>query len=87
MRSTFKVMGVQGFNFMLLLLSGPCWMGHATCPWRDAAPLLCSSPPWHPSRLFRHVVYVMVKIRLSSECLCKGTLNIDWKFQPIAAIR
>lgn len=76
-----------GFNFMPLLLSGPCWMGHATCLRRDAAPLFCSSPLWHLSRLFRHDVYLMVKIRLSSECLCKGMINIDWEFQPVAAIR
>lgn len=66
---------------MPLLLSGPCLMGHATRLQRDAAPLLCYSPPWHLSRLSRHDVYLMVKIRLSSECLCKGTINIDWEFQ------
>lgn len=76
-----------GFNFMPLLLSGPCRMGHATRLQRDAAPLLCNSPPWHLSRLFRHDVYLLVKIRLSSECLCKGTINIDWEVQPVAAIR
>lgn len=76
-----------GFNFMPLLLSGLCRMGHATRLQRDAAPLLCSSPPWHLFRLFRHDVYLMVKIRLSSECLCKGTINIDWEFQSATAIR
>lgn len=75
------------FNFMPLLLSGPCRMGHATRLQRDAAPLLCYCPPWHLSRLFRHHVYLMVKIRLSPECLCKGTINIDWEFQPVTAIR
>lgn len=75
------------FNFMPLLLSGPCQIGHATCLQRDAAPLLCYSPPWHLSRLFCHDVYFMVKIRLSSECLSKGMINIDWEFQPVTAIR